>query len=290
MKNNKTIYLAAVILVINWLGITYVHANNQNRAKAYYFAAEESYENKKYEAALKSIKKVESLLGKSNAALSALTVKILFGQQEYQAAKEELDHFFNYNANKTLTKEMSSYLLKIDIAIERKIAKEIEQKKQDRLAQNRELERVRREAERKRREPLERIKKDYEHILEKDKIANKAYDEFKRRFPNVANGAITQKKINDESISISAADAFCFGARNNSPECKKVRNDRKENNKKVNLYNDSRSLFKKFFVWFSIRQSSIGYTLDVCEEIKGTSLESEASTMCDDLRSKEQRN
>ncbi len=116
-----SIFLGCVLLALTLGPLNTVHAssNKQNQAKAYYFAAEESYENKNYDAAMKSIKKVEKLLGKSNVTLSALRVKVLFGQRKYKDAKMELNLFYEYNSKKALAKEMASYIIKIDEEIEK---------------------------------------------------------------------------------------------------------------------------------------------------------------------------
>ncbi|MCG8378051.1 MAG: ankyrin repeat domain-containing protein, partial [Proteobacteria bacterium] len=91
-------------------------ADNNKKAKAYYFAAEEAYNNKQYESALNGIKKTEELLGKSNAVLEGLRVKVLFELKDYQAAKQALDKFYTYKASPELEKDIAPYLLKIDEA------------------------------------------------------------------------------------------------------------------------------------------------------------------------------
>ncbi|MCG8379750.1 MAG: hypothetical protein MI865_09790, partial [Proteobacteria bacterium] len=110
----KLTYLFIPLLAL--LFLTPAFADNNKKAKAYYFAAEEAYNNKQYESALNGIKKTEELLGKSNAVLEALKVKILFEQKQFEAAKQTLDKFYTYKASPELEKDIAPYLLKIDEA------------------------------------------------------------------------------------------------------------------------------------------------------------------------------
>lgn len=96
---------------------SHAQTSKNNQAKAYYFAAEESYKNKKYNDALVALEKVESLLGNSNAVLSALKVKVYYEQKEFIKAKNEIGVFFSFKASEALTREISSYLIDVDKGI-----------------------------------------------------------------------------------------------------------------------------------------------------------------------------
>jgi len=140
MTISKVVCLTLLILCC--LGTSPAYANNQNKAKAYYFSAEDSFNEKNYDDAIKSLKKVEGLLGNSNSTVSALKIKILFAQGKLNAAKEELNNFYSYDATTELSRDMSRYLTKIDKGIEKKI----KQDKAARRAMKLAAERKRKEA------------------------------------------------------------------------------------------------------------------------------------------------
>jgi len=112
---------------------SYGQSSKNNQAKAYFFAAQEAFDNQQYDDVLTAVAKVESLLGKSNALLSALKIKTYFEQEQYIEAKAEIDVFFGFNAKEVLAREVSSYLIKIDSGIEEQ-KRRIEQVKRERLA------------------------------------------------------------------------------------------------------------------------------------------------------------
>ena len=126
--------LFVTIFILSCLSTFQVHANNQNKAKAYYFSAEDSFNGKNYNEAIKYLKKVEALLGTSNSRISALKIKILFEQKNYYAAQKEMDNFYNFDATTELSREMSRYIIKIDKGIEDKIKKDNELRKAKQLA------------------------------------------------------------------------------------------------------------------------------------------------------------
>ena len=79
--------------------------------------AQGAYENQQYDDALTAIDKVESLLGNTNAQLSALKVKTYFKKNQFIKAKAEMDVFFGFTTTEVLTREVSSYLIQIDKGI-----------------------------------------------------------------------------------------------------------------------------------------------------------------------------
>ena len=137
---------------------SYGQSSQNDQAKAYYMAAEEAFLNKQYNDALTAIEKVESLLGKSNARLSALKVKTHFEQEKFIEAKAEIDVFFGFKAKDVLAREISLYLMKVDNGIEKQKRKELAKK--ERVARE-EADRIAREKEE--RDRLAREKT--EHIL-----------------------------------------------------------------------------------------------------------------------------
>lgn len=110
----KKFNLTLLLLSIVWAFPSNAQTSKNNQAKAYYFAAEASYKNKEFNDALLALEKVESLLGKSNAVLSALKVKVYFEQKEFAKAKNEIGVFFGFKASDILTREISSYLIDVD--------------------------------------------------------------------------------------------------------------------------------------------------------------------------------
>ncbi|GAA6170692.1 hypothetical protein NBRC116592_03620 [Colwellia sp. KU-HH00111] len=145
-----------------------------NQAKAYYMAAEEAFNNKQYDDALKAVDKVESLLGKSNALLSALKVKTYFEQEKFIEAKAEIDVFFGFNAKVELAREVSSYLIKIDKGIEEQ--KRSEQVAKDKAERER-LERVVREKAEKKRLAKEKAERKATEIAAKTAL-NKSQEQI----------------------------------------------------------------------------------------------------------------
>jgi len=129
----KKIIILLLLTLMMFSFQSYGQSSRNNQAKAYFFAAQEAFDNGQYDDALTAIDKVESLLGKSNALLSALKVKTYFEQEQYIEAKAEIDVFFGFNAKEALAREVSSYLIKIDNGIEEQKRRR-EQVKRERLA------------------------------------------------------------------------------------------------------------------------------------------------------------
>ena len=172
----KKIIILLLLTMLMLSHQSYGQTSKNNQAKAYFFAAQEAFSNKQYDDALKAVDKVESLLGKSNALLSALKVKTYYQQRNFIKAKSEIEVFFGFKANDALAREVSSYLIKIDNGIE-------EQKRKE-LAENERLARVkgerlaRDEAERKRlvKENAERIARE---IAERERVTKERLEKQK---------------------------------------------------------------------------------------------------------------
>jgi len=103
--------------------LAFADSKSQMQAKGYYFAAEESFTNGNYDEALGAINKSKSLLGSSNARISAMEIKILYALKQYPKAQQELDNFYSYQSSDQLQREVSSYLVKIEKSIQSKILK-----------------------------------------------------------------------------------------------------------------------------------------------------------------------
>ena len=145
---------------------------SQNKAKAYFFVAEDAYISKNYTDALTALVQVQKLLGKSNDRISALKVKIYFAQNDFIKAERELNSFFSFKKiNKSRAREMSLLLLKIDKAL---IAQK-EQIKQDRIRAE-----IRRRAEAKQKERV-RLAKIEKGRLAELKRQNDILAEIKRQ-------------------------------------------------------------------------------------------------------------
>src|SRR5690554_1768915 len=104
-----------------------INAQNENeRAKAYYFAAEEQYSSRNYSKVIEYCGQIEELLGGTNARIEALRLKSYYNNGNTQRAKESLDLFLSLNADESLLKEMALYITKIEDAEKERIRKEKE--------------------------------------------------------------------------------------------------------------------------------------------------------------------
>lgn len=146
-------------------------SGNSAQARAYYFVAEEAYENKNYTDALSSLKKAEELRGRTDARFLALEVKILVGLRRYGDAKTKLDKFYNSGPSVKLEREMAPILVAID--------KNIEKEKQRKIAEEQaRLERERKAIARQKAAEQRRLQR-----LEEERIAaeKKRIEEEKKR-------------------------------------------------------------------------------------------------------------
>lgn len=141
----KKIILVLLLPLLMFSLQSHGQSSKNNQAKAYFFAAQEAFDNKQYDEALNKVLKVETLLGKSNALLSSLKVKVYFEQNRFKEAEAEIDIFFGFKSKASLARDISSYLIKVEKIIE-------EQKRKERavLIALEEVERVAQEKARKR--------------------------------------------------------------------------------------------------------------------------------------------
>ncbi|GAA6170710.1 hypothetical protein NBRC116592_03800 [Colwellia sp. KU-HH00111] len=151
----KNIVILATLYLLFFSIASHAQSSKNNQAKAYFFAAQEAFESQQYDDALIAIAKVESLLGKSNAMLSALKVKTYVEQKKFIEAKAEIDVFFGFKARDELAREVSSYLIKVDKIIDAQ--KQREQVRANRLAREKAARIAKERAERIAREKPKRI-------------------------------------------------------------------------------------------------------------------------------------
>ena len=115
MQKIVMFYFALMILP----DCAFAQSVNDQKARAYYFIAESAYEDKQYSDSREALDNAEELLGTTNPLLTSLKIKILYEQEDYSAAKRELNAFFRFaNINDDLFKEISGYMVNIDSAIE----------------------------------------------------------------------------------------------------------------------------------------------------------------------------
>ena len=162
------------------------------QARAYYFVAEEAFENKKYKDAYASLKKAQQLRGEPDARMLALEVKILYAQKRYSDAKKKLDVFYELDKrSQKLEREMAPILISLDgkieqerqrkIALERAAAekkrkaiaraKAAEEKRQKRLAEERAAAERKRIAEEKKRLAEEKTIAEWRKLSERGNSA-----------------------------------------------------------------------------------------------------------------------
>jgi hypothetical protein len=149
-----------IILSFALLFSSAVLANaDQKKAKAYYFAAEESFLARQYDKTLSNLKKTEEFLGIRNARIILLEAKARYAKKQYNQVKKLVDEFYNYSSSDDMQREISKYLVRIDndIKAEERARQEAlaakEREKQQRLAA--EVRRIEKLAENKRRNKLE---------------------------------------------------------------------------------------------------------------------------------------
>ncbi|MFT7559761.1 MAG: TPR repeat protein [Flavobacteriales bacterium] len=145
---NKTLLQSVVSLIfmifvlnLGFTSMAQAQSQDEKLARAYYFESERAVNIESYSDALLAINKAEELLGKGNASTTAIKVKIYFGQQKYNLAKQALNKFYTYEAGDKLSREMSTYLIRIDKKVEGENIRiaaqrqaQIEKAERDRLA------------------------------------------------------------------------------------------------------------------------------------------------------------
>ena len=143
-------YVLVITLLTMVSGIAQGQSSNENKAKAYFFSAQEYFEAKDYVNALNFLQSAENMLGKSNARIEALRAKTLHQKGDIEGAKRSLDRFFNYSPNASLTKEMAGYAREIEARYEadksRLAAARRAKAEQDRKARAEAEERARKQA------------------------------------------------------------------------------------------------------------------------------------------------
>lgn len=182
MKNKEFILLVFLISI----GFSAYTQSNADKAKAYYFEAQDAYSAENYTDCINHLNKVEELLGSTNAKIINLKVKTYYSIKEYQKAKIELEKFSKYSANAgdDLIKETLSYLVKIESELEaeqtRKREAETKRKREAELAE------ARRKKEREAAEIQKRKDQLEQTAWEKACIDNTAlaYQQFLVDFPN----------------------------------------------------------------------------------------------------------
>lgn len=123
MKNFKILFILVGLSICS----QNIHAqNNAERAKAYYFSAEEQYNSGNYAKSLEYCDQVITLLGNTNARIEALRVKSYFSKGDIQKAKESFDLFITLKPDENLLKEVSPFIVKIEDAEKEEIQKEKE--------------------------------------------------------------------------------------------------------------------------------------------------------------------
>lgn len=125
---HKTIVITILVLIITLSPFAVSQTANDNKAKVLYFSALSAYDAKEYDEVLTYLNDIEDMLGSSNARISSLKVKALYGKKDLNAAKAELDVFFGFNSSDQIGKEMADYLRKINQE-EKAIAKEAAERK-----------------------------------------------------------------------------------------------------------------------------------------------------------------
>jgi len=91
--------------------------SSKAKAKEYYFGALTFYDEKNYDNALFSLKKAENHLGKTNARIEGLAVKILFAQNKKEEAQERIAKYYQQLDIKLVPKlerEVASIKIKIE--------------------------------------------------------------------------------------------------------------------------------------------------------------------------------
>jgi|GEM_PF-6906033 len=138
-----------------FLFTTPITAQNQAKSKAYYFSAESSFNEKRYNDALELLQKSIEAGGGSNAYIESLKVQCYVAKKDWTNAKKALDKCYTYNPNNDILKKLSPIILKVDeqyekakeAARQKRIAEE--KARQEKLRKQRELEAKQRELARK---------------------------------------------------------------------------------------------------------------------------------------------
>lgn len=109
---------------------------DKNKAKAYYFSAQQAYEGGNYSEALSNLKQAENLVGDSGYYIM-LRAKTYYKKGDYREAKLEMDKFYASEPPEAMQREMAPILIGIDEQLEAQRAAEAK-----RAADKREAERI----------------------------------------------------------------------------------------------------------------------------------------------------
>src|SRR5690554_2466647 len=120
-----TLRRVAILFVLFVMSFQQVQSqSNEERAKAYYFQAEEAFTKKEYDKAINYCDQVVEILGSSNALVEVLYVKSYYAQNKIAKAKEALHSFSNFSPDASLSKEIAPYIVKIEEAEKEQLRRE----------------------------------------------------------------------------------------------------------------------------------------------------------------------
>lgn len=166
------------------------------KAKAYYFEAQNQYDSGNYNEALNYLQKTEDALGSTNARILSLKVKVLYDAKRYNEAKSAITQFGNFdnNTNEELKRETYSYLIKIEEAEKKQKEKRIAE--ENRLAEEKRKEEENRILEEKRRNAELKRQAKEKRIDEERRIA----EEKKKKMLETEHLALIQKKFKKNKL------------------------------------------------------------------------------------------
>lgn len=162
-----------IFIVVFLLGFQHTYAQSAaDRAKAYYFEAVNSFEQRNYQKTLDYCKEVEEILGNSNARVEVLRVKSHFELGNIDQAKQALDRFSSYEAEEALSREIAPYIVKIEDSENERKRKEAEAIQQaEREARQAEMQAQKEAAEKQEKQQrMERLIAQLTARIEEDKL------------------------------------------------------------------------------------------------------------------------
>ncbi|UTW54386.1 PDZ domain-containing protein [Kordiimonas sp. SCSIO 12610] len=223
--NEGLVPLSIILFLIGILIISPQHASAQSsdkQARAFYFVAEDAYENKRYDEAYRALKRAEALRGKTDGRFLGLEIKILYAQKKDQQAQRLIERFYDYEAPQDILRDVAKIQLEIEERIEKKKKAEARRiaakRRADEERRQREAERKRREDERKQKEAerkrkqQEELKRQHEAALKRLQEADMAEATAVRRSGNNPIGVI----LSDADGKIKVLHAFNGDAANKS--------------------------------------------------------------------------
>ena len=123
---NTLKWIALLILFFSNVHTKLYAQANADKAKAYYYSAENEYKSRNFSKAIEYCRQVEDLLGKTNARLEALRLKSYFDNGDTEKAKTSLQTFLSLDADESLIKSISPYIIKIEEAEKERARKQKE--------------------------------------------------------------------------------------------------------------------------------------------------------------------